>query len=85
MSSSLGIGGNLAAIQASRLSTRYNLFGCTDFSEYKTSLFLLLLTIPGHALFLGTKHWIDAVDMGAPFYLAFFSSAVIQVHVILNR
>ena len=66
----------MAAIQASRLSTSFNLFGKTDFSEYKTSLFLLLLTVPGHAVFLLVKALIDPTHIGAPFYAAFFCSAL---------
>lgn len=79
-----GIGGNLAAIQASRLSTSFHLLGRTDFSEYKTSLFLLLLTIPGHAVFLTVKGLVDPTHIGVPFYTAFFGSALIQVSILLG-
>ncbi|KAL5258000.1 hypothetical protein ACHWQZ_G012824 [Mnemiopsis leidyi] len=79
-----GIGGNLAAIQASRLSTSFNIHGRTDFSEYKTSLFLLLLTVPGHAVFLTVKDIIDPTHIGFPFYTAFFCSAIVQVAILLG-
>lgn len=69
----------MAAIQASRLSTAFNLYGRTDLSEYRTSLFLLLLTLPGHGVFLAVKALVDPTHMGAPFYVAFFGSALVQV------
>ena len=75
----------MAAIQASRLSTSFNLFGKTDFSEYKTSIFLLFLTIPGHAVFLTLKALVDPTHIGAAFYTAFFCSALIQVYYSFKR
>ncbi|XP_063694727.1 solute carrier family 41 member 1-like [Bolinopsis microptera] len=67
-----GIGGNLAAIQASRLSTSFHLLGRTDFSEYRTSLFLLLLTIPGHAVFLTVKGLVSVL-LGMSYVLVMLS------------
>ena len=74
-----GIGGNLAAIQASRLSTSYNLSRRVDFSEAGTSLFLLLLVVPGHLVFLGAKQLLDASSYNGYFYGSFAVSALIQV------
>eukprot|EP00116_Pleurobrachia_bachei_P007950 sb/3468212/ len=73
-----GIGGNLAAIQASRLSTSYNLSKRVDFSEAGTSLFLLLRGIPGHVVFLGAKQLLDPSSYNGYFFGSFAVSALIQ-------
>jgi len=79
-----GVGGNLAAVQASRLSTSFNLHNKIDADEVKMSLILVTMLVPGHTIFLLIEYSITNLHMELPFYAVYLLCALIQVSMLLT-
>lgn len=81
-----GIGGNMAAVHASRLSTRLHTGQLADSVVGSTTRLLLVMVIPGQLIFLYTIEYLKAghTSMTAIFILIYMSAAMLQVFLLLT-
>lgn len=81
-----GVGGNMAAVHASRLSTCLHTGGVVGPVLGKTTKLLLLMVVPGHLIFTYTISYLQAghTSLTPVFIMVYMCAAITQVLLLLT-